>query len=103
MPGLGCNGCIQEAEAFMKTHVTDKRILFVLTNLSSLKILQLKIGIKIDEHDNILVDKNGLFEITTNNRIYPCIIEMKEGKVVSHSFQSPRNEAFFKWEMNTKK
>jgi len=44
LSGLGCQGCIQEAEAFMREYVTNERILFVLTELSSLKIFQQKIG-----------------------------------------------------------
>ena len=57
LPGLGCHGCIQEAEYFMSKHITDKRILFVLTNISSLKILQQKTEIRIDEHTNIYIDR----------------------------------------------
>ncbi|MDR0742784.1 MAG: hypothetical protein LBF05_00280 [Tannerella sp.] len=26
LPGLGCHGCIQEAEVFMQQHITDRRI-----------------------------------------------------------------------------
>ena len=44
IPGVGCNGCIQEGEYFLKKHVSDKTIGFVLTNISSLKILQQKTG-----------------------------------------------------------
>ncbi|MDR0395096.1 MAG: hypothetical protein LBH77_08080 [Tannerella sp.] len=53
LPGLGCHGCIQEAEVFMQQYITDRRILFVLTNISSLKILQQKTEVRIDEHSNI--------------------------------------------------
>ena len=48
LPGMGCHGCIQEGEAFMRENIENKNILFVLTNTSSLKILQLKTGVKID-------------------------------------------------------
>jgi len=102
MPGLGCNGCIQEGEAFMKEFITDKRILFVLTNISSLKILQQKTGITINDHSNIFVDRNNLFDIPTSNRIYPCVAELKNGKVINLSFQSPRQAAFIHLEHRIK-
>ena len=98
LPGLGCHGCIQEAEDFMKNHIEDERILFVLTKVSSLKILQQKIDIRIDEHSNIYVDREDLFNIPTNNAIYPCVIQIKDDKVFTHSFQNPSNAALWKLE-----
>jgi thioredoxin-related protein len=95
LPGLGCHGCIQEAEDFMRNHIEDERILFVLTKISSLKILQQKIEVRISEHSNIFVDKENLFQLPTNNAIYPCVIQMKNGKILTHSFQNPSNEAFY--------
>jgi hypothetical protein len=94
LPGLGCHGCIQEAEVFMQQYITDRRVLFVLTKISSLKILQQKTEVRIDEHPNIYVDRENLFSIPTDNGIYPCIVYMKNGKMGDHSFQSPGNDAF---------
>jgi len=94
LPGLGGHGCIQEAEAFMSEHITDKRILFVLTRVSSLKILQQKIGINFDEHTNIFVDRDDMFQISTNNAIYPCVIQINNREYSKHSFQSPSSDAF---------
>lgn len=39
LPGLECHCCIQEAETFMSEHIADRRILFLITKVSSLKIL----------------------------------------------------------------
>jgi len=93
LPGLGCHGCIQVGEDFMQNNIEDERILFVLTKVSSLKILQQKTEVRIDEHNNILVDKDNLFQLPTNNTIYPCVIQMKNGNIFKHSFQSPYNDA----------
>ena len=98
LPGLGCNGCIQEAEVFMKNNIDDERILFVLTRVSSLKILQQKTGVRIDEHSNIFVDKDNIFQIPTNNSIYPCVIQLRNGKIFTHSYQKPSNAALWKLE-----
>lgn len=91
LPGLGCKGCIQEVEMFMQENIENKDIVFVLTKIESLKILQAKIGIQLNDYENIVIDRNNEFVLKTNNTIYPCIITMENGKYVSHEFQSPQN------------
>lgn len=95
LPELGCKGCIQEAEIFMKEQVENPAIFFVLTRVESLKVLQKKIGITVKNHHNVFVDKEYAFDIPTNNSIYPCIIKVENGKIVAHEFQSPTNSAAF--------
>lgn len=95
LPGLGCQGCIQEAEVFMRDYVINSDILFVLTNISSLKILQQKIGVQIRDYPNVYIDRNNLFSIPTDNSIYPCIIKVENSKITTHEFQSPQNSAAF--------
>jgi hypothetical protein len=96
LPGLGCNGCIQEAEAFMRDNIELRDVFFVLTNISSLKILQQKIGVKVKNCSNVYVDNENLFKIPTDNCAYPCIIEYRQNKYVNHEFQSPRNGDAFR-------
>lgn len=95
IPGAGCSGCIQEGEFFMKNYVNNGNILFVLTNLSSLKILQSKTGVKIKEHSNIYVDRGNDFYLPTINSVYPCVIRMEKGKVTKFSFQTPQTTALY--------
>lgn len=95
LPGMGCQGCIQEAEVFMKNYVANKKILFVLTKIESLKLLQQKIGVKLADYNNILIDKNQNFNISTANSIYPCIVKLDNGDVKSFGFQSPNNGKAF--------
>lgn len=96
LPSLGCTGCIQHAEAFMKDNVKNSSILFVLTKIESLKILQKKIGISIKEHTNIYVDRDDIFDMPTKNTFYPCIVKLNEGGYQDHGFQSPDNADAFK-------
>jgi hypothetical protein len=95
LPGLGCNGCIQEAELFMKENIGKSEIIFVLTKISSLKVLQNKMDIKVNDYQNVFIDRENRFAVSTNNSIYPCIIKMKDGYIVSHEFQSPQNGQAF--------
>lgn len=102
LPDIGCHGCIQEGEFFMKQNITNKKILFVLTNFSSLKILQQKLETHLNEHPNIYIDKEDVFNIPTDNSIYPCIIQVDSGKYIKHSFQSPKMAAFKKLKQQLK-
>lgn len=95
LPGLGCHGCIQEGEYFLKSHVDNNEILFVLLKTPSLKILQQKVEVNLLDRQNVLIDKELLFNIPTQNNIYPCVVSLKDGKVVKHSFQSPETTALY--------
>lgn len=92
LPGMGCHGCIQEGEVFMRDHVSNQDIAFVLTKIESVKILQQKIEVELNAHQNIRVDPKE----PTANIIYPCIVRLENGKISSYEFQSPDNNAFEK-------
>ncbi len=96
LPGLGCHGCIQEGEAFMREYINNREILFILTKVESLKILEHKIGIKLSDHSNIIIDNDEEINIPSNNSVYPCVIHISERSIKSHEFQSPENNAFEK-------
>jgi hypothetical protein len=95
LPGLGCKGCIEEAEFFMGEYLENKEVLFVLTKIESLKILQRKINKRLKDFSNIYYDKQGKFVVPTNNSIYPCIVEVKNKKIISIEFSTPDNPLAF--------
>jgi hypothetical protein len=95
LPGLGCHGCIQEAELFMKNNIGNKNILFILTSVESLKILETKTGVKIKDQTNVYLDKDNSFNIGTSNAIYPCIVQLDNGNIRAYEFQSPSNGQAF--------
>ncbi len=94
LPGAGCHGCIQDGEFFMKKNIENEKILFVLTRISSLKILQQKLGFRINKYSNIYIDKDNIFDIPSKNSIYPCVIKLEKGILSTYTFQSPENNAF---------
>ncbi len=63
LPGTGCHGCIQDGEFFMKKNIGNNKVLFILTKISSLKILQQKLGLQIKDHSNIYIDKENIFDM----------------------------------------
>lgn len=93
LPEMGCSGCIQEGEYFLSKYASNKSILFILTNITSLKTLQNKAKIDIKTYPNIIVDRKG-YNLPSTNCIYPCIIKYENGQIVSYSFQSPVSQAF---------
>lgn len=95
LPGIGCRGCIQEGEYFLKSHIENNEILFVLLKTPSLKILQQKTRVNLNDRQNVLIDKKLIFNIPTQNNIYPCVVSLKDGRIVSHSFQSPGTTALY--------
>ncbi|MCD7933438.1 MAG: hypothetical protein LUH15_19940 [Tannerellaceae bacterium] len=96
LPGSGCQGCIQEGEYFLKENIENEKILFILTKTASLKILQQKTGISLREQENVYIDSNYIFDIPSENKIYPCVIKLQDGKLIEYEFQSPNNAAFLK-------
>lgn len=95
LPGLGCKGCIQEGEAFIAKHINKKNVLFFLTRVESIKLLQNKLSLTLADHDNIYIDRTGYFDLPTDNGIYPIIIELRNDKILRHEFQSPENGMAF--------
>ena len=94
LPGMGCPVCIQEGEVFMQENIDNKEMLFVLTKIESLKILQQKIGVELRGRSNVHIDTKENYHIPSKNNIYPCIIYLENGEIKSHEFQSPGNNAF---------
>lgn len=80
----------------MREYVNNKEIMFVLTKVESLKILEHKIGIKLSDHSNIIIDNDEEINIPSNNSVYPCVVHITDRSVKSHEFQSPENNAFEK-------
>jgi len=90
LPGLGCQGCISTVEEFIKHNINRTDILFILTSIESLKMLQNKIGINVNKHSNVLIDLENEFLITSDNSIYPIVLELEESTIKSLYYISPK-------------
>lgn len=98
VPGIGCHGCIQESEYFLKQNINNQDILFIISNPQSLKILQNKIKVKLNDYENVIIDRKSTYQVPTNNSIYPCVLYLDNHKhsIKSIDFQSPKNGALNK-------
>lgn len=98
IPGIGCHGCIQESEYFLKQNINNQDILFIISNPQSLKILQNKIKVKLNDYENVIIDRKSTYQLPTNNSIYPCVLYLDEHNhtIKTIDFQSPKNGALNK-------
>jgi len=91
IPNVGCNGCISQAEQLLKDEIDNSNnIKFILTNIESLKLTRIKLGIDVDNYQNIIVDKKNLFYRDGLKSIYPRIFFVNdEGKIFKALEVSP--------------
>ncbi len=79
IPNVGCNGCISQAEQLLKDEVDNPHnIKFILTNIESLKSIKIKLGLDVNNYQNIIVDKNNLFSKDGLRSIYPRVFFINE-------------------------
>ena len=97
IPNAGCNGCITIAENFYKQHFHRKDLFFIFTNISSLKLLKLKLNIDLAAQENTYIDAENRFS-QHRNAMYPVSIlyNCKSRKIASVEFQKPGNNVFSK-------
>lgn len=79
---------------FHEKNIHRNDILFIITKVSSIKILQQKTGIELKKQQNIFIDKKNVFDIPSENSIYPCVIKIEKGKIIDYAFQKPQSDAF---------
>lgn len=87
IPEQGCGGCISVAETFYHDFSNRNDILFVFSNILSVKMLNHKLDIN---KDNTVIDSENVYMniLPRKNRIYPNAIIMKDGKAAAIIAQS---------------
>lgn len=82
LPTSGCTGCVQGAEQYLIDNVNDDSLLFILTEISSIKIVKIRFGSDILSHKNVHVDTlNYFYPYYYEEVIYPFVGEVSEGKL----------------------
>lgn len=91
IPNQGCEGCISQAEAFVKKNIAKKdSIRYVFTKIQSAKLLKIKLGTDILNSSKVLLDTaNIIIYPDKKNEIYPMIVTLSENKISSIKYQSP--------------
>lgn len=90
IPNQGCEGCISQAEAFVKKNITKDSIRYIFTRIQSTKLLRIKLGNDIMSSRKILLDTANIIEYPDKkNDIYPMIITVFDHKISRITYQSP--------------
>lgn len=90
IPNQGCEGCISQAEAFVKKNITKNNIRYVFTRIQSTKLLKIKLGNDIMSSRKVLLDTANKIEYPDKkNDIYPMIVTVSDHKVSRITYQSP--------------
>jgi len=90
IPNQGCEGCISQAEAFVKKNITKNNIRYVFTRIQSTKLLRIKLGNDIMSSRKILLDTaNIIVYPDKKNNIYPMTVTVSDHKITRIIYQSP--------------
>lgn len=92
IPQEGCGGCITTAEEFYNNHIDNKDIVFVLTNVMSMKAIKHRLNF---DASNTIIDINNEIAdlLPENQQIYPAVITLQNGIATDIHFQSPDEDA----------
>lgn len=83
LPTSGCTGCVQSGEQYMLQHLNNDSILFVLTEIHSLKSLELRFGKDVLLQSNVYIDSLDYFYPPYFEEvIYPFIGEIDDDKLL---------------------
>jgi hypothetical protein len=75
MPRRGCNSCIRESEIFFNENKSDEKYLFIFTQISSRKELELSVGKESLKLENVLIGNTNMFYIfEQQDSQYPIIL-----------------------------
>lgn len=92
IPNEGCSGCITHAEEFYSSNKDRDNIIFIFTNIISMKNLKYKMD--INAHTTLLDTENRyLLAYPKDMQIYPCILRIKNGQIDQIKFQSPTEDS----------
>lgn len=82
LPTSGCSGCVRGAERYLMDHVNEDSLLFILTDVHSLKMLKIRFGSDIISYENVYIDTlNYFYPYHFKEVIYPFIGEVSDGKL----------------------
>ena len=83
IPGMGCSGCITNAENFYKLNHNDSKALFIFTSIKSIKVLRKKFSsIDFENSGNVIIDTDCVFySYSDEESFYPHVIDLNGLKV----------------------
>ncbi|MCU0446219.1 MAG: hypothetical protein MUE85_15035 [Microscillaceae bacterium] len=93
LPSLGCSGCISEGEDFVikNLNANGEKLMVILTNYQSEKMLKVRFGEPVFRNKNLLLDKEKTIYNNGLVGFYSKIYYFENNKVVDVQEASPDN------------
>lgn len=73
LPNAGCPGCISQTEDFLIRFKGSSCVNFVLVNVTSIKSLQIKLGIDVTNYGNISINNSDIYAQFGLSGFYPFV------------------------------
>jgi hypothetical protein len=91
IPNQGCDGCISQAEDFVRKHITSApQVRYIFTRIQSTKLLSIKLGSTVMSSKRVLLDSSNVIVYPDRkNNIYPMIVTISDHKISGITYQSP--------------
>lgn len=87
IPGVGCTGCISEAQYFFYENKDSKDHIFIFTGINDLKMFKLEVPDSLHAATNVIVDKDNELMDLGYNSIYPGYIRINDDKLNLEIFE----------------
>lgn len=80
IPGVGCGGCITQAQRYFVQHSEDRSIVFVFTGIDDMKIFEQEVPSHYWLQDNVVIDSlNYLMEHGFTSDYPSWLVELEDG------------------------
>lgn len=90
IPNAGCDGCISSAESFVVSNLEEyKGFCVVFTSVSSIKVLRIRTGANIINHNRTIIDNEDVFYRDSLRSVYPIVAYLKNETVFKAVDLSP--------------
>lgn len=83
IPGVGCTGCISEAQSNYNKNYKDTHTLYIFTAIVDLKIFKNTLPEDAENYKNSIIDDSGALLDLGYKSIYPCELSLSDADTVS--------------------
>jgi len=78
IPGVGCGGCISDAQTTFTKNYKDNSTLYIFTSIADLKLFKNSLPNDAFDYGNVILDLENILPDIGFKSIYPSIIDIQE-------------------------
>lgn len=90
IPGVGCTGCISEAQYFFYENKHSEDHIFIFTAINDFKMFKLEVPEILHNAENVIVDKENELMDLGYNSIYPGYLRINNNRLEFEIFQQAK-------------